>query len=77
MGFFDKLKLYFSTQETGKDFEHEKPENWAFGVFYYNAKDYRFVVPKRNPIMGWTFNFAHPIAYIVLGLILLIAFFSQ
>ncbi|RZL46046.1 MAG: hypothetical protein EOO93_26415 [Pedobacter sp.] len=53
-----------------KDFQHEDPENWKWGVFYFNKKDFRFIVPKRNPIMGWTFNFAHPIAFIILLLIL-------
>lgn len=43
-----------------KDFQHEEPENWKWGVFYFNKKDFRLIVPKRNPIMGWTFNFAHP-----------------
>ena len=53
-----------------KDFQHEDPDNWKWGVFYFNKKDFRFIVPKRNPIMGWTFNFAHPIAFIILLLIL-------
>ena len=73
MGFFNRLKLYFKVQTTGKDFEHEKSENWVLGIFYFNSKDFRFIIPKRNPMMGWTFNFAHPIAYIVLIMIFLIA----
>ncbi|HTM97289.1 MAG TPA: DUF5808 domain-containing protein [Pedobacter sp.] len=77
MDFFKRLKLYFTTQNTGKDFEHEKPENWVFGIFYFNSKDYRFILPKRNQMMGWTFNFAHPISYIVLALILLVAILSS
>jgi uncharacterized membrane protein len=73
MGFFKWLKPYFIMQNMGKDFEHEKPENWVLGIFYFNTKDYRFILPKRNQMMGWTFNFAHPISYIVLILFLLIA----
>lgn len=73
MDFFNQLKQYFQFQNTGKDFEHEKPENWVMGVFYFNSKDFRFILPKRDPMMGWTFNFAHPIAYIVLILFSLIA----
>ena len=77
MDFFDRLKRYFITQNTGKDFEHEKPENWVFGIFYFNSKDFRFILPKRNQMMGWTFNFAHPISYIILGLIFLFAIISS
>ena len=73
MGYFNRIKLYFKAQTTEKDFEPEKPENWVLGIFYLNSKDFRFIVPKRNPTMGWTFNFAHPIAYIVLIMIFLIA----
>ena len=53
-----------------KDFQHEDPGNWKWGVFYCNRKDFRFIVPKQNPMLGWTFNFAHPIAFIILFLIL-------
>lgn len=52
-----------------KDFEHEKPENWKWGIFYFNRNDPRFIVPKRVKILGWTFNFAHRISYIILLLI--------
>lgn len=73
MGIFNKIKQYLSGQNINKDFEQEKPENWIWGVIYFDKKDYRFLVSKRNPMMGWTFNFAHPIAFIVVVLILLIA----
>jgi len=55
-----------------KDFFHEDPENWKWGILYFNKKDDRMIVPKRNPMMGWTFNFAHPAGYIFLILILLL-----
>lgn len=77
MSFYTKLKLYLSGKLVEKDFEHEKPENWVWGIFYFNKKDYRFIVPKRNAMMGWTFNFAHPISFIVLILILVMAFFPR
>lgn len=54
-----------------KDFEHDNPENWKWGIFYFNKKDFRFIVPKRNPILGWTFNFANPKVYIALSLFFL------
>ncbi len=44
--------------------------NWHAGVFYYNPADAAVIVPKRFG-WGWTFNFAHPVAWIFLGAILL------
>lgn len=71
-----RIKSYFSGQ-TLKDFEHQKPENWIWGAIYFNKRDYRVIVPKRIEMMGWTFNFAHPVSYIVLVLIFSIIFFSS
>lgn len=36
------------------------PDNWKWGVFYYNKNDDRLFVPKRIPELGVTINFAHP-----------------
>jgi uncharacterized membrane protein len=47
------------------------PGNWR-GVFYFNRRDPRLLVPKLNPSMGWTFNFASPYAYITLACIILV-----
>lgn len=43
-------------------------DNWK-GIFYVNKKDPRIFVPKLNPLLGWTLNFANPYSY--LGLVLL------
>ncbi|RYD78561.1 MAG: hypothetical protein EOP55_06825 [Sphingobacteriales bacterium] len=53
----------------GKDFQHDNPDNWKWGVFYFNRNDPRLVVPKQVEVLGWTFNFAHPISYIIIVLI--------
>jgi uncharacterized membrane protein len=53
----------------GKDFQHENPVNWKWGIFYFNKSDSRTIVPKRHKILGWTLNFAHPVSYVVLLLI--------
>ena len=42
------------------------PTNYKWGIFYYNGKDSRVMVPKRSRYMGWTFNFAHPVTYLIL-----------
>ena len=54
-----------------KDFNHDDPQNWKWGIFYVNAKDSRLIVPKRIMGLGWTLNFAHGIVWV--GLVVLIA----
>ena len=45
------------------------PGNWR-GPFYFNRNDPRLRVPKQNPMMGWTYNFASPYAYVMVALII-------
>ncbi|MBW7458027.1 DUF1648 domain-containing protein [Paenibacillus sepulcri] len=45
--------------------------HWKGGFFYHNPEDPSFIVNKRYG-MGWTFNMAHPVSWVVLGGILLI-----
>lgn len=59
-----------------KDFEHDNPENWKLGIFYFNKNDSRFIVPKRLKLLGWTFNFAHPISYVIMALIFGFVFYK-
>jgi uncharacterized membrane protein len=44
-------------------------EGWR-GLFYVNPSDPRVIVPKRWGI-GWTFNFARPVAWVILTALLL------
>lgn len=48
--------------------DRERPL-WRAGIFYYNPADAALLVPKRTG-WGWTFNFARPMAWVVLLLIL-------
>ena len=41
-----------------------RPSNW--GLVYRCPQDPRVIVPKRRRWMGWTINFAHPLAWVVL-----------
>ncbi len=41
------------------------PGNWR-GPFYINKKDPRLTVPKQDPTLGFTLNFASPFAYIMI-----------
>jgi uncharacterized membrane protein len=51
---------------------HRDPDNWIWGVFYYNKKDPRIFPPKRLPFLGWTVNFANPYSVAVLVLIVVV-----
>ena len=57
-------------------------EQWN-GDLYWNKHDTRFLVPKRNPWLGWTINLAHPfsepalVALLVLPLAVIAAFAAK
>ena len=38
---------------------HKDPNNWRFGIFYFNKEDKRLLPPKRQEWMGWTVNLAN------------------
>ena len=46
------------------------PDNYKFGIFYYNTDDKRVFVPKQNKYMGWTLNFGNHFTYLLLGSII-------
>jgi uncharacterized membrane protein len=48
-----------------KNTDVNDPENYKWGLFYFNPDDLRGVVPKRNRRMGWTLNFAQPLAWVI------------
>ncbi|MDB6003021.1 MAG: hypothetical protein JWR15_8 [Prosthecobacter sp.] len=52
------------------DHIHASPENWYFHVFYFASLDPRIIVKKRLGVLGWTLNFARPLAVpTLLGLV--------
>jgi uncharacterized membrane protein len=58
-------------EQNEQDRMRNDPENYKWGIFYFNPKDPRFILPKRNSGMGWTLNFANPYSYLViLGIII-------
>ncbi len=62
------MKTQFEQHEL--DEMRNNPDNYKWGIFYFNPKDCRVVVPKRNIGMGWTLNFANPYSFlIILGII--------
>jgi uncharacterized membrane protein len=46
------------SQETEEKWSKD-PNNWIWGIFYYNKEDKRLMPPQRIPFMGWTVNFAN------------------
>ena len=42
------------------------PTNYILGIFYFNKKDFRVILPKRNAMLGWTLNFARIETYLLL-----------
>ncbi len=54
------------------DNEINNPSNYKWGVFYFNKKDKRVVLPKYQRERGWTVNFANPLSYLFILLIIVI-----
>lgn len=48
-----------------------RPSNWS--LVYRCPEDPRVIVPRRRRWMGWTINFAHPLAWVVLVASFLVA----
>ncbi len=50
---------------------HDDPANWTRGPlkFYFARDDRRLIVPKFYRWGGWTFNFAHPAAPLLMAAI--------
>ncbi len=53
---------------------HKDPNNWIWGIFYFNKKDNRIFVPKKIEWMGITINFANPKS--ILALLIITSFFA-
>jgi uncharacterized membrane protein len=63
----------FPDDNTSRQWRQD-PDNWVWGMFYYNKLDPRIFPPKRHPELGFTVNFANPKS--VAALIAALAFFS-
>ncbi len=51
--------------------QDQNPDNWKYGIFYFNQNDKRLFVPKRNPAFGITVNFANPYSYLLFVLLII------
>jgi len=57
------------SEETKNEWEND-PDNWIWGMFYYNPKDKRPYFPKRIKESGWHSNYAHPTIIIITSLLI-------
>ena len=61
------------SEETKRQW-HQDPNNWIWGIFYYNKADNRILPPKRIAWMGWTVNFANPVSVSIFLILILLVF---
>jgi uncharacterized membrane protein len=62
------------SQETEEKWSKD-PNNWIWGLFYYNKEDKRILPPKKIALMGFTVNFANPTSVLfMIGFILFAVF---
>ena len=67
----DKQFTNITTMKTDFDqLENDRmiddPMNYKWGIFYFNRKDSRTVLPKRIRGMGWTLNFGNIYTYVLI-----------
>lgn len=55
----------------------EDPNNYKWGIFYFNSEDHRIIVPKRIKWFGWTLNFAKHETYVMIILFLIMMYLSD
>ncbi len=53
------------------------PDKYFLGIFYFDKDDPRILLPKVNRTMGYTVNFARPEAYLILIIIIVVAFITS
>jgi uncharacterized membrane protein len=64
-------RISLDTDKTGKVIDRDDDQYWKLGQFYFNKNDPSIFLEKRFGV-GWTNNWAHPISWIIiLGIILL------
>lgn len=63
--------------EETKERWNKDPDNWIWGIFYYNPEDSRLLPPKKIKELGWTVNFANPnsvfLVLVFIGILLIIS----
>lgn len=57
--------------DAGSVINRSDDRHWLFGVFYFNPEDPALFLEKRFGI-GWTMNFGRPMAWVVVGMLVLL-----
>jgi len=55
----------------------QNPNNYKWGILYFNKKDSRLFAPKHENQRGWTINFANPLSYIFIIILIIILIFCS
>ncbi|MGD2128217.1 MAG: DUF5808 domain-containing protein [Lysobacterales bacterium] len=65
------LIVFYRTIITGewRNAVANEEDHWYFAIFYFNPEDKRLFLPKRSGL-GWTINFAQPLAIVILVLLI-------
>lgn len=57
------------------DAMRKNPDNYKLGLFYFNPEDPRVILPKMYKWMGYTINFAKPLSYLIVLIIVALIYF--
>lgn len=71
-----KIRNHQEDSERSKEQPVNDDEYWKLGFIYFNPDDPSFTVEKRYGI-GWTINFARPLSWVLLLLIIAIVVISR
>lgn len=66
--------MSFNNERENQDKWQNDPDNWIWGIFYYNPEDSRLFPPKKIKQLGWTINFANPNSVFLVIVLIAIAF---
>ncbi|WP_286230874.1 DUF1648 domain-containing protein [Neobacillus mesonae] len=61
-----------AVNDDGKVIDRDDDRYWKLGVFYFNPKDPAIFLEKRFGI-GWTNNWAHPLSWVFIIVVILLA----
>ncbi|QTM97948.1 DUF1648 domain-containing protein [Sediminibacillus dalangtanensis] len=65
-------RIKTGTDKRGNTIDRDDDKHWKLGQFYFNREDPALFLEKRFGV-GWTINFARPLAWTALAVIILLA----
>lgn len=64
------MKTNFEQDELNE--MRNNPYNYKWGIFYFNPKDPRCLIPRKNGT-GWSLNFANLYSYLIIAGVIIFA----